>query len=75
MKANPEMTKFMKEAGELNNPLSRHQVLFCQKLAIIEEMCQSVDALVNQLSDLRTYIKEVEEKIYNFIKWQNNSKG
>lgn len=67
LKANPETTKFMKEAGELNNPLSHQQVLFCQKLAIIEEMCQSAYALVNQLSNLRTHSKEFEKKIFDFI--------
>jgi len=30
---------------------------------------------MNQLSDLRTYSKEVEEKIYDFIDWKNSSKG
>lgn len=65
----------MKEAGELNNLLSHQQVLFFQKLAIIEEMCQSIDALMNQISDLKTYRKEVEEKISNFIEWKNNFEG
>ena len=37
-------------------------------------MCQLADALVNQLFDLRTYGKEVEEKISDFIDWQNISK-
>jgi len=30
---------------------------------------------VNHLSDLRRYSKEVEEKIFDFINWQKNSKG
>lgn len=75
MKVNPEIVEFRKEAGELNNLLAQQQATFCHKIAIIQGLCQSRYSLVNQLSDLRTYCKEIEEKISNFVDWQDSSEG
>jgi len=69
------MLESLKEEREVNNVLAHQQVLFFQNMGIIKQMCQSIDALVNQQSNLRTYGKEVEEKTFDFIDWQNNCKG
>jgi len=47
LKANPEIAEFKKEVGELNNPLAQQQVVFCHKLAIIQDISQSSDSRVN----------------------------
>ena len=74
-KANPEITQFKREGGDLKNLHGQQQVLFCQNLAIIEDLCQSSDSLLDQLSNLRTYYREVEKDISDFIDLQDRSKG
>lgn len=75
MKANPKIAEFKKEVTKLNNLLAEHQIVFCKRLTIIQDLCQLSDSLVDQLSDMRTYYREVEKNISNFIAWQEKSEG
>jgi len=48
---------------------------FVEMGPIIEDLCQSSDSLLDQLSNLRTYYREVEKDISDFIDLQDRSKG
>jgi len=62
LKINPELVEFRKEVGELNTLLVQQHITFYQKLAILHDLCQTTNTLVNQFSDLRTYFEEFRRK-------------
>lgn len=64
---NPKLTKFDKEAKVLNSLISQQQIVFCQKFAIIHDQCRVVGSLVDQLSYIKIYFEDIEEKIYGFL--------
>jgi hypothetical protein len=68
----------MKSARKHQNwiySLTKQQVIFCHKLALIHDLSKTSDSLVNQLSDLRTFYEDIDEKISEYIDWQDSAQG
>lgn len=55
--------------------LAKQQVIFCHKLTLIHDLCKTSDSLVNQLSKLRTFCEEVDDKISEHIDWKDSVEG
>jgi len=42
---------------------------------IINDLCKNSDSLTDQMSKLRTYYEDINNKISNFITWKDTSNG
>jgi len=48
---------------------------FCKKLKLINDLYKTNDSLIDQMFELRTYYEDINNKISDFIIWQDNTKG
>lgn len=44
-------------------------------MAIIHDQCRTISSLVDQLSDIKNYFEDIEEKISGFLTWQESAEG
>lgn len=75
MRENPNINEIYKEELELDILLTKQQDIFYHKLALIHDFLKTNDSFVNQLSDLRRFYEDIDEKISEYIDWQDNAQG
>lgn len=75
LKDSPKIDDFKKEDLELNTLLAQQHVVFCQKMTIINDVCNKRDSLMNQSANLRTNFDDIDDKITECITWQDSAES
>lgn len=72
---NPELNAVKKEATQLEASLSKQPTTFYHKINQVQELVKTDDQLVTQISDLRTYYDDIDDKVSKYIDWQDIAQG
>ena len=67
----PKLAQFITEALEINKLLSQQLNEFCLKLTQIEPLCKITSSLIDKSVTLRKEIEDVDDKIFEFLSWQD----
>ena len=74
-KDNPKVEEFIKEALEINNLLSQQLIQLCQKISLIHPLCIKTNTLIDQVVNSILEFEDADDKIIDYISWQNIGKG
>jgi len=71
----PKLNEFKSEALEANKLLTQQLIEFCSKLSQAEPFCDITSSLIQNVITLRQEIDDADEKISEFLNWQDTEKG
>ena len=71
----PKLDQFKTKALEMNKLLSQQLNEFCLKLTQVEPLCQITPSLIDEAVTLRKEIDDANEKISEFLSWQDIEQG
>ena len=71
----PKLDQFKTEALETNKLLSQKLNELCQKMAQVVPLCEITSSLIDEVVTLRQEIDDADEKIYEFLSWQDTEQG
>jgi len=71
----PKLNEFKTEALEANKLLSQQLNNFCTKLTQIEPFIDITSSLIRDIVTLRQEIDDADERISEFLTWQDTKKG
>ena len=74
-KSYPSLDQFKNEALETNKLLSQQLNEFCLKIAEAESLCELTSSLIDEGVTLKLEFDEADEKISEFLLWQDSESG
>lgn len=71
----PQPAEFRTEAFQINKGLIMQIKLLIQKITKAEPLCELIESLDKRIINARTDLDQCEEKINNFMEWQDTDEA